>query len=167
MKYDNVTAFNEATKHQVLSDLQACCPIGSWGECIADSRPFLSQDALVTCADDLAKDWEIESVLVAIASHARLGAKPKGADQNSTHSRREQSGLDVLTQANATRLETLQADYLERFGHIFLVRAAGRRPQEILQILEERILRTPDEEAQTAKDELRQIALLRLRSLFD
>lgn len=166
MKYDNVTEFNEATERRVLDDLQACCPISSWGDQLSGERPFPSAEVLVARADSLAEEWQTEAVMTAIASHARLGAKPKGTDQNSAHSRREQSGLGGLAPEVSERLVALQAAYLERFGHIFLVRAAGRGPEEILGILEERMQHTPEQEARIAKDELRQIALLRLQGLF-
>ena len=56
--------------------------------------------------------------------------------------------------------------YEERFGRIFLIRAAGRSRPEILAELHRRLALTDDAEAAEVADQLRQIALLRLRTLF-
>lgn len=52
--------------------------------------------------------------------------------------------------------------YEERFGRIYLVRAKGRSPEEILANLERRLDNAPDVEAVVAAHELREIAALRL-----
>src|SRR5699024_11243933 len=54
----------------------------------------------------------------------------------------------------------------ERFGFVFLIRAAGRSAEEILQSLEERMNNTPEQERLIAADQLRQIAALRLKGMI-
>jgi 2-oxo-4-hydroxy-4-carboxy-5-ureidoimidazoline decarboxylase len=54
--------------------------------------------------------------------------------------------------------------YEGRFGHVFLIRAAGRSGAEILTELERRLGNPPEVEHEEMLDNLRQIALLRLEN---
>ena len=54
--------------------------------------------------------------------------------------------------------------YEERFGRVFLIRAAGRSPQEMLAELHRRLDNDDDTEAREATAQLAEIALLRLDS---
>jgi 2-oxo-4-hydroxy-4-carboxy-5-ureidoimidazoline decarboxylase len=64
--------------------------------------------------------------------------------------------------ADAERLRAANATYEQRFGRVFLVRAAGRTSDQILAELRRRLYN--DEEAERAETvtALRDIALLRL-----
>ena len=55
-----------------------------------------------------------------------------------------------------------RSSYEERFGHVFLIRAAGRSAEEILQSLQERLGNDPGTERRIAAEQLREIAVLRL-----
>ena len=52
--------------------------------------------------------------------------------------------------------------YEERFGHVFLIAAAGREPQEILANLTRRLDNDPEDELRIAAHEHRRITRLRL-----
>ena len=56
--------------------------------------------------------------------------------------------------------------YEEKFGRIFLIRAAGRSRPEILAELQRRLLLDPEAEVKVVAAELRDIALLRIPQLF-
>ena len=56
--------------------------------------------------------------------------------------------------------------YEARFGHTFIVCATGRSADEMLQILERRMLNNPDGELRQAAAEQRQITRLRLGRLL-
>ena len=56
--------------------------------------------------------------------------------------------------------------YEEKFGRVFLIRAAGRSRAEILAELHRRLELDPDAELQQVAAELRDIALLRIPQLF-
>jgi 2-oxo-4-hydroxy-4-carboxy-5-ureidoimidazoline decarboxylase len=58
------------------------------------------------------------------------------------------------------------ARYEERFGRVFLIRAAGRTPSEMLAELERRLSNDPETETREATAQLAEIALLRLRETF-
>ena len=56
--------------------------------------------------------------------------------------------------------------YEEKFGRVFLIRAAGRSRAEILAELRRRLELDPDAELEQVAAELRDIALLRIPQLF-
>jgi 2-oxo-4-hydroxy-4-carboxy-5-ureidoimidazoline decarboxylase len=56
--------------------------------------------------------------------------------------------------------------YEERFGHVFLISAAGRTADEILATLRERLHNDPATEVAVAASELRKIARLRLERML-
>ena len=60
------------------------------------------------------------------------------------------------------RLRAANEAYEERFGRVFLIRAAGRSAAEILAALESRLTNDDATERRVVADQLRQIALLRL-----
>jgi 2-oxo-4-hydroxy-4-carboxy-5-ureidoimidazoline decarboxylase len=65
----------------------------------------------------------------------------------------------------AQRLAAGNVAYEERFGHVFLIRAAGRSGAEILAELERRLANDAAAERAETVDNLRQIALLRLEGM--
>jgi 2-oxo-4-hydroxy-4-carboxy-5-ureidoimidazoline decarboxylase len=67
----------------------------------------------------------------------------------------------------ARRLGEANAAYEKAFGHVFLIRAAGRSGPEILAALEARLDHDAAEEALVVRDQLTQIAQLRLAGLLD
>lgn len=53
-------------------------------------------------------------------------------------------------------------EYEHKFGHIFLIRAAGRTGQDMLSELQRRLSNNPQQEQQEVQQQLTEIALLRL-----
>ena len=65
----------------------------------------------------------------------------------------------------AERLRAGNAAYEERFGRIYLVRAKGRSGEELLALLEQRLGNDPATELEVTRQQLGEIALLRLADL--
>jgi OHCU decarboxylase len=59
------------------------------------------------------------------------------------------------------------AEYEERFGHVFLSSAAGRSAEEILAALTDRLGNDPDTELRVAAEEHRRITRLRIERLLE
>ena len=64
-------------------------------------------------------------------------------------------------------LESQNDLYEKRFGYIFIVCATGKSADEILEILNARLLNTPQDEIRIAMDEQNKITKLRLEKLFE
>lgn len=70
--------------------------------------------------------------------------------------------MDSVT---AERFRAANAEYEERFGHVFLVCASGHGGAELLENLRSRLGNDPATELAVAGRELIEIALLRLEKL--
>jgi 2-oxo-4-hydroxy-4-carboxy-5-ureidoimidazoline decarboxylase len=81
-------------------------------------------------------------------------------------SRSEQAGVDPADTAVAEALARGNREYEEKFGRVFLIRAAGRTAPEILAALHERLANTPAQEDAIVAQQLREIALLRLEGVI-
>jgi 2-oxo-4-hydroxy-4-carboxy-5-ureidoimidazoline decarboxylase len=112
--------------------------------------------ALGPAADAAARSLSDPELDQALSAHPRIG------ERGGAQSQREQAGVDASA---ADRLAAGNAAYEERFGRVFLIRAAGRDADEILAELERRLANTDDAERAETVDNLRQITLLRLEAL--
>lgn len=154
--------FNNAPADEAAELVRACAHVERWVEEIVAGRPYPSVDDVVAAAEQRAAPWTDSEIDSALARHPRIGERARGEHADAQMSRREQSGVssDADTQ---TRLAEGNADYEARFGHVFLIRAAGRSAEEILAALQQRLTHTPDHERRIAAEQLREIAALRLR----
>ena len=78
-------------------------------------------------------------------------------------SRSEQAGVDPADARVADALAEGNRAYEQKFGRVFLIRAVGRSASDILAALTERLGHTAVEEEPIVADQLRQIAVLRLK----
>jgi 2-oxo-4-hydroxy-4-carboxy-5-ureidoimidazoline decarboxylase len=89
----------------------------------------------------------------------------EGSTTEAEASRREQSSMtDAEDDTRAALLDGNRA-YEERFGHVFLIRAAGRSPEEMLGELRRRLGNDAEAEQAEATEQLAQITALRVRGL--
>lgn len=158
--------FNRAPDGHVTEALTACCDVPRWVASVRDGRPYPDVDAAVKVADAAARSFTRDEVDRALAQHPRIGERATGTDTSAGWSRQEQSGVpddDLVRQALATGNQA----YEERFGRVFLVCATGLSGEQLLGALNARLGNDEDTEAAVVADELRKIALLRLRKVLD
>jgi len=144
--------------------LTAALGVRRWVDEVLAGAPYATLDDLATAARDAGPLTPAE-VDEALAHHPRIGERPVGTGAAQDHSRREQSSADADDPVLAARLAAGNAAYEERFGRIFLVRAAGRTRAEIVDELERRLTLDDATETAVVADELREIAVRRLRTL--
>jgi len=138
--------------------LLGCLSVPRWADDVLAGQPYDDRDALIAAADAAARELTDEELDQALSGHPRIG------ERGGAQSRREQSGVDPTAGDTAARLEAGNAAYEERFGRVFLIRAAGRDAEEILSRLERRLQNDDATERAETVDNLRQIALLRLQA---
>jgi OHCU decarboxylase len=158
--------FNEADRDAAIASLRPCVDITRWCEELADWRPYSSVDDLVARAEVAADPFTVDEVDAALAHHPRIGERARGEHAEASMSRAEQAGVDANDAAIAAALAEGNRAYEQRFGRVFLIRAAGRSAQEILDALTVRLGNTPAEEQLVVAGQLREIALLRLKGRF-
>lgn len=155
--------FNRAERGAAVVALRPCVDVARWYDGLVDARPFVSVDALVEAASRMADPFTSEEIDAALAHHPRIGERALGESRESDLSRAEQSGVDPSDADVQDALRAGNRAYEERFGRVFLIRAAGRSAVEILANLRERLQNDADVEELVVAQQLREIALLRLR----
>ena len=121
------------------------------------ARPYPDAEALVARAEEVARALPWDDVAVALAAHPRIGDRVEGSSAEAQASRREQSSMsDADAAVRAALLEGNRA-YEQRFDHVFLIRAAGRAPAEMLAELRRRLGNDEAAERAEVTEQLAQI----------
>jgi 2-oxo-4-hydroxy-4-carboxy-5-ureidoimidazoline decarboxylase len=136
--------------------LLGCLAVPRWADDVLAAQPYDDVPALLAAADAAARELDDDELAQALAVHPRIG------ERGGERSRREQAGVDPAAGDTAARLAAGNAAYEERFGRVFLIRAAGRDAAAILTELERRMGNDDAAERAETVDNLRQITLLRL-----
>lgn len=158
--------FNKAGRADASKVLRPCIDVQRWIDEIADARPFATGEDLLRFARGAASPFTSEEVAGALAHHPRIGERPTATSTEAAMSRSEQAGVDPADAAIADALAAGNRAYEEKFGRVFLIRAAGRTAPEILAALNERLDNTPAQEDAIVAQQLREIALLRLEGVI-
>jgi len=103
-------------------------------------------------------DW-----LEAFGAHPRIGGS--GGHSPDT-SQREQSRVMVAGEDTLAALAEENRRYESRFGHVFVISAAGRTAEDVLTAVRQRIDNDPATELEVAAEEQRKITRLRLESML-
>jgi 2-oxo-4-hydroxy-4-carboxy-5-ureidoimidazoline decarboxylase len=132
-----------------------------------EARPFGSVDELHAAMVRVVDVAPASARLELIRAHPDLAGKAAIAGELTPESTREQAaaGLDRLTPEQYERITALTAAYRERFGFPFVVCAREHTPDSIIATAARRLEADPDEEEQTALNEIAKIARLRLADL--
>lgn len=168
--------FDSLTPAAAREELLACCGSEDWADAVAALRPFGTLATLLPAAEQ--EWWNLPETawLEAFTAHPRIGERPAPAPTPPTSSRatvvsldaprREQAALDQASEDVRAAFAEGNAEYEDRFGFIFLVRAAGRGAQEMLELLRERMANDPRTELRVAAGQQAEITALRLRHLI-
>ena len=136
-------------------------------DAIVDARPYTSIDAVLQCARSAAEPFTQAEIDGALAHHPRIGERARGSGAEAKFSTTEQAGLGTSSHDIEHALRQGNRDYENKFGRVFLIRAAGRDRAEILAELHRRMHNDTATELREIGAQLREIALGRLRSSLD
>ncbi|GAB3519953.1 2-oxo-4-hydroxy-4-carboxy-5-ureidoimidazoline decarboxylase [Arthrobacter monumenti] len=159
-------SLNAASTEEATQMLRPCIDIPRWINEIVDARPFETETGLLGFAEQAANPWTETEIDGALAHHPRIGERAEGSSAEASLSRREQSGV-ATSDDTAQQLIAGNRAYEEKFGRVFLIRAAGRSAEDILAALQERLNHTPEEELPIIAGQLREIAILRLEGVVE
>jgi 2-oxo-4-hydroxy-4-carboxy-5-ureidoimidazoline decarboxylase len=145
--------FNAAPADEAIAAMLACCGSGRFAAAMAAGRPYPSAAAALAAVDAVFATLTWPDVREAMDRHPRIGDRVTG--QSAT----EQAGV-----ADATRGALLagNAEYEDRFGHVFLICATGLTGDQILDALRERLKNNEEMERTVAATELGAITRLRV-----
>jgi OHCU decarboxylase len=142
--------------------LFSCFASRKWAQLVAEGWPYPDLESLLGAADRAWAELEPSDWAEALAGHPRIGER---GGSSPAASEREQSGVRLAAGRTLDALAAENRLYEARFGHVFLIAAAGKSAEEILAALRERMENDPVTEARVAAEEQRKIARLRLREL--
>lgn len=149
--------------------LGSTCGASRWVDAMVARRPFGSRDALLSAADDIWLSTKPGDWHEAFSHHPRIGEVKSASPQDvrgAMWSLGEQAGVHVASATVQDELAAVNRAYEARFGHIYIVYAAGRTAEEMLATARDRLDNDPEVELVNAAEELRKITRLRLLKLF-
>lgn len=166
---ERLTWLNSLTADEAAKELLQCCGSKRWAIETAKSRPFDNLETLLTTANNIWWSLDPADWLEAFRSHPKIGEK-KAVDKVSAQSQQwsgqEQSGIANAPDATVDSLASLNAQYEQKFGFIFIICATGKTSDEMLAALRERLPHDPAAELPIAAAEQSKITALRLKKLL-
>ena len=157
--------FNSEPAETAAEALRACNAAPRFAGEVLAGRPYPDTEAAVARAEEVTRALPWEEVALALAAHPRIGDQVAGSSAEAEASRREQSSMsDADAEVRAALVKGNRA-YEERFDHVFLIRAAGRSPGEMLAELRRRLANDVETERAEVTEQLAQITALRVKGL--
>jgi OHCU decarboxylase len=156
----------DAARHELLK----CCGSQRWAAAVEQERPYANLEELLNRSNEIWWSLDRDDWLEAFRSHPKIGEKKVStamAAQAQQWSEQEQRGVAQASSQVIGKLATLNLDYEQKFGFIFIVCATGKSSDEILALLEQRLPNAPATELPIAAAEQAKITELRLRKLLD
>jgi 2-oxo-4-hydroxy-4-carboxy-5-ureidoimidazoline decarboxylase len=157
--------FNDEPADRAVQALRACNAAPRFAAELVAGRPFRDVETLVARAEEVTRALPWDDVAIALAAHPRIGDRVEGSSAEAESSRREQSSMDDADAATREALLEGNRAYEERFDHVFLIRASGRTPAEMLAELRRRLDNDDDTEHAEVTEQLAQITAIRVREL--
>jgi 2-oxo-4-hydroxy-4-carboxy-5-ureidoimidazoline decarboxylase len=157
--------FNALDAGAAERELLACNAAPRFAREVSAGRPYRTGAELAGTATTVAAGLSWAEVGTALAAHPRIGERAGGDSAEAASSRREQSGMDRAGGEVRTALAAGNRAYEERFGHVFLIRAAGRTPEQMLAELTRRLAQDPERERAETTAQLAEITRLRVERL--
>jgi 2-oxo-4-hydroxy-4-carboxy-5-ureidoimidazoline decarboxylase len=150
-------------------ELLALCGSRHWAQLVAEHAPFADAAALHAAADLAFDELSEDDWLEAFAHHPRIGDVESLRERfaaSGALSEREQAGLAGAGEDVVQALADGNAAYEQRFGFVFLIRAAGRGAAEMLDQQRARLGNDRATELGVAAVQQREITHLRIDQTF-
>ena len=155
-------ALNRASEERAAEELRACNASPGWVRHVLAHRPYADVGSLLDTGEGAARSLPWDEVRRALEAHPRIGERASGRSVEAQWSRREQSAVGSAGAGTQDALRAGNEEYERRFGHVFLIRAAGREADEMLAELRRRLGNDEGRERAEVTEQLAQITRLRL-----
>jgi|SRR5580692_29373 2-oxo-4-hydroxy-4-carboxy-5-ureidoimidazoline decarboxylase len=149
MSADELARFNALPATVAREELLECCQSPAWADRMASGRPYSSARDAVRQSNAIIDMLAAAELEAALAGHRPVTDEPGPGDG------------EIDRALAASNLE-----YERRFGHIYLVSAAGRSSEVLLAIARRRLRNPPETEWRVVRMELQKINEIRLRTLL-
>jgi len=161
----DVEWLNRLPEDKAIDKFRGCCGSEAWCQTMIQRRPFISVTELHRLGDDAMDGLGQQDWKQAFESHPQIGdltSLRMKFSGNKAWSAAEQSGIASANDQILTELVKGNADYLAKFGFIFIVCASGKSAAELLSALQLRLPLNPAVELDNAAAEQRKITHLRI-----
>ncbi|MHA6797006.1 2-oxo-4-hydroxy-4-carboxy-5-ureidoimidazoline decarboxylase [Pseudonocardia bannensis] len=155
--------FNALPEEEARRALLTCCSSPRWAQRLAAGRPYGSPAELYEAADRALDDLTDADLDDALDGHPRIGERRDG----DAASAREQSAVGRADAATRRAIATGNERYEQRFGQVYLVAAAGRSAEDLLDDLHRRLTNDSETERAVLRRELAAINRSRLARLVE
>jgi 2-oxo-4-hydroxy-4-carboxy-5-ureidoimidazoline decarboxylase len=166
MGTSRLDVLNRAPDEQAAEDLRACNASPRWIEQVLARRPYADAPSLLDAGERVARGLPWDEVRRALDAHPRIGERVAGGSTDAEWSRREQFAVATTDPRTRDALRAGNEAYERRFGHVFLIRAATRSPEEMAAELDRRLANDDVHERVEVTEQLAQITRLRLEKLL-
>lgn len=156
---------NTATETESRTALTAALGVARRVDEVDSAAPFASLDDLLAAAGDAGPLSRVE-VDEAREHHPRIGEKPQSEGASYAFARAGQAPVDANDATVNAAIAGGNREYEERFGRVFLIRAAGRSGAEIPVELNRRLQLDDAADQRIAGEQLLEIARIRLDQLI-
>ncbi|MDE1177954.1 MAG: 2-oxo-4-hydroxy-4-carboxy-5-ureidoimidazoline decarboxylase [Edaphobacter sp.] len=162
---DTLSRWNVSPAAEAVRTMLSCCGSTAWAEAMVAARPFAYEASVLERAGEIWRGMSESDWDEAFRSHPRIGERH--ADRATTAasakwSEGEQRGVAESEDAVKRAIAEGNRRYEERFGRIFIVCATGKKPEEILSILERRLANNEAMEMRESAAQQEEIMQLRL-----
>jgi len=167
---DVLARWNKLAADQAAEQVLPCCGSSVWARALAARRPIPDLAVLLSTSDEIWRGLKPSDWLEAFSKHPRIGgrkAPPAATSQSASWSAQEQNHVVSAAESVQQGLAAANRAYEQRFGRLFIVCAAGKSAEEMLEILQRRMHNDDATELQAAAEEQRQITNLRLKKYFN
>lgn len=157
--------FNNLSKEEASELLFTCCGSTKWVSLMMQVFPFSNENDLVSKAETIwyekcnEADW-----LEAFTHHPKIGDVKSLAEK---FAGKEQAVIGSASDEIIEVLLNANTYYENTFGFIFIVCATGKRAEEMLRLLHDRISNNRNEELNIAMGEQHKITIIRFMKMID
>ncbi|MGV6851604.1 MAG: 2-oxo-4-hydroxy-4-carboxy-5-ureidoimidazoline decarboxylase [bacterium] len=166
----NLDQLNQTDEETFVQSISQCCGSRAWVQKMLAARPFASFDELLKQSTLIWNSLEEKDWLEAFTHHPKIGdidsLRQKFASTAHLAGKEQQcasAASDDILQA----LKQGNEQYEQKFGFIFIVCATGKTAEQMLSMLQQRILNSPQKELKIAVGEQNKITAIRLKKLID
>ncbi len=161
--------FNQLNSHEAQNELFKCCGSTNWAETLVSYMPFDSVSAIKAESDKIWSSCLQSDILEAFSHHPKIG-DVKSLSEKFASTKQwasgEQAAVSVAPQEVLEKLAKGNAEYEKKFGYIFIVCATGKSAEEMLELLNNRLPNSPEQEIRIAAKEQNKITHIRIEKLF-
>ena len=129
---ETLASFNDLPADEAERRLLACCGSRAWASAVAAQRPYADLSTLMETSDSVWAELTPSGWSEAFAAHPRLGERGGRAPDSSE---KEQGRLMGAEDETLAALAEENRRYEARFGHVFLMSAAGHSATDVLTVV--------------------------------